>query len=385
MASKRVLAQPYSFMCGHISKLVFVIGNWIQISSLRRNLTCNMTSHNDTDDYDALLARLTALKGSSTPPTFLSKEGSLPKAQKDVVDIESRFRRLASGQKLERITQSAPPQKLDIPSETVHNEEDDQTLEQLLAELNVSNELPEPEEDRDINSLLNEANAALPKNEPRTGKERPIDQDGDEKSGTEKDRDALDGWEPGDDEAADEYISQVLAELELENQQSLSEHNTLEPDLAESVAKSPDSVEAEDKTPTGPDETGTEGDADFHDALDLPSAPSDQLPSLPHPLSHSAGTDEHSLAARLAKLSLPSVRKPAKKAPAPPKYTDEEIESWCVICNEDATVRCLGCDGDLYCQACWDEGHRGKDAGFEERTHRAVLYNRKDKGKKMAA
>ena len=345
-----------------------------------------MTSPNDHDDYDALLARLTALKGSSTPPTFLSKEGSLPKPQGNDVDIESRFRRLASGQKLEPITQSTPPQKLDLPSETVHNEEDDQTLEQLLAELNVSNDLAAPEEDRDINALLREAKTALPKDEPRIMKELPGDeQDKGEKSSAEKQRDTLDGWEPGDDEAADEYIAQVLAELELEGQHSLSEHDTQGPEHAEDAIQPPDSAKVEDEAHGEPDVADADEDGDHHESLDLPSAPLDQLPSLPPSASVSIGTDEHSLAARLANLSLPSVRKPATKALAPPKYTDEEIDSWCVICNEDATVRCLGCDGDLYCQACWDEGHRGKDVGFEERTHKAVLYNRKDKGKKMAA
>lgn len=340
------------------------------------------------DDYDALLARLTALKGSKAPPTFLSKEENFPKAQNNDIDIESRFRRLASGQKVEPLPRNTPPsQSFNLPSEAVHNDEDDQTLEELLAELNAGKELPEPEEDRDINALLREAKAALPKDEPETGKPHSNEVPHSTKeSERPSDGDRLGTWEPGDEEEADEYISQVLAELELEEKRSSFEEHDQEkvnagkpPEYQDEAIPSheggdPGGLDTEPTSEEGPEPT-----------LDLPSAPSSQLPSSPPPAQDEQNVDENSLAARLAKLSLPSIPRKQTKSQGLPKFTDEEIDSWCIICNGDATVRCLGCDGDLYCQKCWDEGHRGADAGYEEKMHKAVVYNRGAKSRKVAA
>ena len=34
---------------------------------------------------------------------------------------------------------------------------------------------------------------------------------------------------------------------------------------------------------------------------------------------------------------------------------------WCIICNDDAALRCLQCDGDLFCKRCFRECHLDVD------------------------
>ena len=40
-----------------------------------------------------------------------------------------------------------------------------------------------------------------------------------------------------------------------------------------------------------------------------------------------------------------------------PVAQNDEMDNWCIICNQDATCRCVDCDDDAYCSRCWREGH----------------------------
>ncbi|CAK7205198.1 hypothetical protein SEUCBS139899_007964 [Sporothrix eucalyptigena] len=64
-------------------------------------------------------------------------------------------------------------------------------------------------------------------------------------------------------------------------------------------------------------------------------------------------------------------------------YTDADQKAWCIVCLEDATVRCLGCadnnigddeddQNNAYCAGCWQDMHVGPAAGFDERGHKRV-------------
>lgn len=58
-----------------------------------------------------------------------------------------------------------------------------------------------------------------------------------------------------------------------------------------------------------------------------------------------------------------------------PSVEQEDELPWCTICNEDARLRCLGCDGDLYCLSCFKQGHDSID--MED--HQTETYKPKPK------
>ena len=142
--------------------------------------------------------------------------------------------------------------------------------------------------------------------------------------------------------------------------------------------------DARGETPSAPEKVVDDGTE-----LSLPSAPS-KLPEPDATESSRKSIDfESDIAARMAalkglgatnELGLPSAPtfKPANKPVkgVMKKFTDEEVESWCIICNDDATVKCMGCGGDLYCANCWKEGHMGPDVGWEERKHKWTKFKK---------
>lgn len=63
--------------------------------------------------------------------------------------------------------------------------------------------------------------------------------------------------------------------------------------------------------------------------------------------------------------------------PKPPKNADDLEElPWCTICNENAKIRCMDCDGELYCKACFREIHHDDE---DYRAHKTKVYQKPKK------
>ena len=278
----------------------------------------------------ALLARLNAIRPSMVSleadpnllPALKSESEDTPE------DLIARFQKLhgntSNGSSLEQ--SATPPSSNDkAPSPTI---------EDLLAEIGADEDYKVDESElKQANDLLAEAKKALPSSERPTGS----------RSYNKETIDVTDeSKRPGSEE------------------QGPNEEN--EAEVAASLAKILDESRHEEQTQIEPDAAGAKEPS--HPPVD-PSPPSDPAPSIQFPTvpAHSA----------LDQLILPSaptnVPGAVQSRRKPGAATDEEIDTWCIICCANATVRCFGCDKDLYCWGCWREGHTGEDAGLEERRH----------------
>lgn len=159
--------------------------------------------------------------------------------------------------------------------------------------------------------------------------------------------------------------------------------------------------EEEEEEPKASDEEDDGQETYTSSNMEFPSIPSELGGN---DLNASPSSDLNDLQARMASLRLPSVGatddgldlpsvpssrpsgKPVKRLETRTNYTDDDVDSWCTVCLEDATLRCKGCDDDVYCTRCWKEMHLGPSAAFDDRSHKAVQFtkDRKKKEKKIA-
>lgn len=283
-----------------------------------------------SDEDKALLARLNAIRPSTVSlepdsnilPTLKSESEDTPE------DLIARFQKLHSN------TRSSSNLE---QSETQHSSVDkppSPTIEDLLAEIGTEEDYKIDESElKQANELLAEANKAIPSSEGATGPK-----------------------------GCNEVGTDVTDESKRPGSEGQGPDEEDEAEAAASLAKILDEARHEEQTQSGP--AGAEAREPPHPPPDA-APPSDiassiQFPTVP-PDSALGQLDLPS-----APTNVPGVVKDRRK---PGFATDEEIDTWCIICCANATVRCFGCDKDLYCWGCWREGHTGENAGLEERRH----------------
>ncbi|KAF5627478.1 zinc finger FYVE domain protein [Fusarium sp. NRRL 52700] len=302
---------------------------------------------------DTLAARLKSLRDRGDEPLPAPASATAPKTTHKPSKSTSQPEN----------TPSKDSPKLDEEDDSIF-QTDDQTLEELLGDVQPEEGFnPEPD-DAQVKALLEQLADSIPK-----------DKEG------EKDEKAEDS-DDSDGEAMNKDVDEVIARFRDEAE--------VEAALAKTKTPDPES-ESEPKQTTSKTEN-----------IALPDVPSD-LADIPS--SKRAGSaDIYDITARLAALRAPSPDQDSLALPSVPtskpsgqpvnrltsrtNYTDDDVESWCTVCLEDATVRCPGCDDDVYCTRCWYEMHRGPQAGFDERSHKAVQFTKdkkeKEKKKKVA-
>lgn len=187
--------------------------------------------------------------------------------------------------------------------------------------------------------------------------------------------------EKSDDEDGDRDLEAEAREAEEILARLLDEAHLESRDEADSQPQPP----PQSKSPPPSNPTTT-------DPFTLPSTPSTLLdppdPPDPETLAFTA-----SITARMAALQDPTTdalgmpSAPSNAPVSPPRGGSSkpapEPATACVICYDNATVLCRGCEdnfGDaeeaLYCARCWKEGHLGADAGAEERAHEWIKFKR---------
>ncbi|KAI9743731.1 MAG: hypothetical protein M1835_002871 [Candelina submexicana] len=327
------------------------------------------------EDADAIFhARLNALKA---PP----QSASQPSEDLDA-DLAARFLALKPNSSfastltgnLHGGSSFSTPEQIS----TVPCEEDDQTIEEILAGLGSGDQwnVEKGEEEDEIGRLLIEARGSLPsphtlgrKNlrERRCGIEDNSSYDnapgkrmeiGPEKGQDEDDSGSKEDEGMEEHEAA-EYLEQIMAEIAIESRYDVEEHR---------CENNERSNQKHEWTPS-PSRSSPLAEHTAGNSFNLPTVPT-TVPRPATPISQTSPIELPSAPTTLPfKLTSFTNTRPAH-------FSDAEIESWCCICSDDATIRCHGCDDDLYCALCWREGHIGPDAGLEERNHRWAKYRK---------
>lgn len=309
-------------------------------------------------DHDTdLWARLNALKPKSQiePSTVLELQARLQALRGEKRNEENEDERKFQSEMAKLATEGESAEQTDV-----HDED----IDKLWGDIEGSGDFITEEDLKEAQDLLQEAKQTL----------KDIPDETEHDGETEMEKDEVDAKsDAGESESAAEYIEQVLADLAIDEDVS-------EKDEQHASEDQEDKEQEHQSKLVEPEGTNKESH-DEHDILNLPSTPQGiRIQSPPQDREDGDAALETRLASLMggkrSQTSTPVVRK---------EEPEDDSDDWCIICYDDATVKCYGCDGDLYCTKCWKEGHTGPDAGLEERSHRAAAFKKSGKKKKLSA
>ncbi|KAI6784622.1 Abscission/NoCut checkpoint regulator-like protein [Emericellopsis cladophorae] len=325
---------------------------------------------NDVDK--SLLDRLQALRGTRAPPESTASQ----RPEIDLIERKTQPNRddaLAARLKSLRKKADSPAQpapsisekqasikpSLEAEEDEIDFGTDDQTLQDLLKDVDSETSYISPAtgpSDAKVRELLEELSRAVPQDDAKHPHPKEDDR--------AEDSDNSDGETMKKE--ADSLIARFRDELEVEAKHPPSSpssptspvQETDEPPPSISLPEVPTSGEGAAASPSGAslDDLTTRLSALRTDSIGMPDVPT----------------------------STPT-KKP-KRLVSKTKYTDDDVDAWCTVCLEDATLLCKGCSdgGDPYCRRCWRDMHIGPAAAFDDRDHVAVEFSRKKRERKVA-